>query len=389
MLGLELREQAGQPDRPRLDLQRARVELRDIEQRIEEPVHRRHGLRQVADHAFQVAAAGAPLERAREQPDRMQRLAQVVARRGDEARLGVGRLLRRVALRAERPGRRVDPRLQFARACVQPRGHFVEAFLQRAQFAALGHVERRCAPPAPEILHRAGQRSDRTGDAVADDRRQHDGGHDAGEAENEPDHQQALLLGMRGAARHRDRYFPDERGLRPRRELLGEVAGEPRLANRVGELDHFDHVGARFAPAVREHLTLRIGNRDARRFGFVRGRVGHALQRCAIAGEEGEFRARRELARDRQPMLRERDVDFRDARMGEVRHQRKEDQHARHERHEQDAGADSPMLHGDPGGAAARAANGATGAAARARAARAAASVASSSIGSPSERATL
>src|SRR5450631_4827047 len=85
ILRRELDEQAFQQKRLKLGAQRSSIELGDVENSIEQPVHHRYGLRQIADDGFQLRSNRAPLQRRTEQIDRMQRLPQVMARGRNEA----------------------------------------------------------------------------------------------------------------------------------------------------------------------------------------------------------------------------------------------------------------------------------------------------------------
>ena len=84
----QLLEQRRQLEVGELELDGAGLELADVEQRVEQPRHRVDGLLLLAQHleAFRVADHAA--QGAVQQPERLQRLAQVVARGGEEAALG-------------------------------------------------------------------------------------------------------------------------------------------------------------------------------------------------------------------------------------------------------------------------------------------------------------
>ncbi len=104
--GAQRVEQLGERHRGQIRLDEARVDLRDVEQRVD---HRAQGAQRTVDVAHQfgrLALPQAPRQRADEQRHRMQRLAQIVARGGEESRFGADGFDRLVArglqLRLER-----------------------------------------------------------------------------------------------------------------------------------------------------------------------------------------------------------------------------------------------------------------------------------------------
>ena len=99
-------EQFGERHRREIRLDEARVDLRDVEQRVDHRPKRAQRTVDIAHQFGRFAPAQPARQRADEQRHRVQRLAQVVARGGEEARFGANRLDRLVArglhLRLER-----------------------------------------------------------------------------------------------------------------------------------------------------------------------------------------------------------------------------------------------------------------------------------------------
>jgi hypothetical protein len=347
MLRLEQREEIGEPHGPALRMQAARIELGHVEQRLEEPVHDAHRLCELGDDGREVGARRTPLERRCEHADRVQRLAQVVARRRDEARLGGCRLLGRIPLRAQLPRRRRDARLQLLGAGGELRDHVVEALVQRAQFAPARHVERRHRHAGADLAHRARETADRLHDAVADRHREEDRGNHATEAEGEADRKQAPLLRLGGFPRHVDDDLP-ERGLLGDVQALGDIGREPGLDDGVRESDELGRIRRGvLGGAERELAPGGVANVHGRHVGLACRGIGELLQRHAVAGEECELGGGGELARDRDALPRERGIHFGDAHVREVDQQREQDRRARRKCEEEDAAADAPIVHGD------------------------------------------
>jgi hypothetical protein len=275
----------------------------------------------------------------------VQRLSQVVARGGNEARLGGRRLLRGVALRAELARRRVDARLEFVGTGLQPGDHLVESFPERAELATARHADRTHAHARADVLHRTGQRANRPYDTVADEQRQQHGTHHAREPEDEPGDHEAALFRVGAAPRHRDDDLPHRRR-RGRVQALRNIRCHRRLHDRVHELDAFG-VATRFVgETVGKLLPRCVHDAHARDVRFMCRGVGESLQCGAVAGEEREFRAGGKLACHRNALARQRSVDLGNAGIGEIDEQREQDERPRRQRQEEHACPNAPGLHG-------------------------------------------
>ena len=194
ILGRELGKQAIQRKRTHVCVQRSGIESGNIEQRVEQAIHHADGFRQVGDHGLQLRSFHAPLQGRGEQTDGVERLAQVVARGGDEAGLRLGCLFRRVLLHHERAGCAVNARFELARIGLQTFRHAIETLGQRAQLSAAGGGDRRHAMAVTEFHHRLGQAANRTYHGVADQQGQRDRDGEAGKSQRKPREQHAPLL---------------------------------------------------------------------------------------------------------------------------------------------------------------------------------------------------
>ena len=87
-IAAQLLEQRRHVEVGELELDGAGFELADVEQRIQQSRHRVDGLFLLAQHLAAFLVADHAPQRAVEQAERLQRLAQIVARRGEKAALG-------------------------------------------------------------------------------------------------------------------------------------------------------------------------------------------------------------------------------------------------------------------------------------------------------------
>ena len=105
------------------------IELGDIQQRVEQLVHRRNGTADLTDQALLLGIGDIGAQLIGKQVERMQRLAQVVARRSQKPRL---REIRKLQLLRSL----LDLALQRGIGLLQSRRHVVELIAQRLKLVA-------------------------------------------------------------------------------------------------------------------------------------------------------------------------------------------------------------------------------------------------------------
>ena len=136
-----------------------------------------------------------------EQADRVQRLPQVVAGRGNESRLCLGGwLLGSVLLGHQRAGGILDTLLQCERVRLQARRHFVESFIQRPELATPFRRQWRDVLATTQFRHGRREAPNRVNHAVTDTERKRNRNRQRRRSEGEPDQKQLALMHLRRRA---------------------------------------------------------------------------------------------------------------------------------------------------------------------------------------------
>jgi hypothetical protein len=230
----------------------SRVELGDVEQGLDQLGDRMAGSVDLSEQPLTLRRGRRLAGLGEEEAERVHRLAQVVARRGEEARLGLVGL-------GQLSGPLGDRRLQPLVGLAQPVGHPVKRARQRLQLVAGGHVD----APVPPALAEAGrpllERLDRRGHAAG---QPECGGHGNRHAHDEQD----------ARARRRGVERPEHLGERlldedvPARRRDGGRRGQDR-ARGAGRRDAADADVAHGAPEgcadVRQAREIRLAQDQA------------------------------------------------------------------------------------------------------------------------------
>ncbi len=128
------------------------VEPRVVEQRREETLQVGHGVAETPQLRMQRGVRGIALEARDEQAERLDRLAQVVAGRGEEAAARLGGLRGLVALLAQCGRRRVDARRQLFLGLSDRIGHAIDAVRELAEFVVAGRFGAQAQAPLADAL---------------------------------------------------------------------------------------------------------------------------------------------------------------------------------------------------------------------------------------------
>ena len=280
-------EQAVQREVRMPRLQHAGVDLRDVQQLGEQMVQRGHAFAHVADALLPRRVGLVPGQPFREQRQRVQRLAQVVAGGGQQARLGLAGLLDGAVLLGQLGRGLAHALLQQLPAVVQGGGGGVEALLQMAHFrGALQRHLHRLAGGQP--VDGIGQLEHRRADAA---RRPHAGQQHGRQARR---HRQqhagpgACLGGAQLVQADVDADLPRHAAARAGHRRAHQQA---LLAPQVGGVD----VGQQF-PFGRPHLHLL-------HMRLRHGGLGQPQQRAPVLARQRRLRRGRQLLRQRFPLL--------------------------------------------------------------------------------------